>query len=88
MELIISGNAQAKPLKMSPIRHSTLCKSMIMDIKDCAQNCSCFGCNLLKNCKLMLLHVTAWQSMQCWPKPIRNAEVRGSIPLCSTICFQ
>ena len=22
--------------------------------------------------------------MQCWSKPIRNAEVRGSTPLCST----
>jgi hypothetical protein len=44
---------------MSPIRHSTLCKSMKIDVKGLHKNGSCNGCNLLKNCKLMLLRVTA-----------------------------
>jgi len=26
--------------------------------------------------------------MQGWSNPVRNAEVRGSTPLCSTNCFQ
>ena len=60
---------------MSPIRHSTLCKSMKIDVKECDRNCSCNGCNLLKNCKLMSLDVSGCQRMQCWSKPIRNAEV-------------
>lgn len=44
---------------MSPIRHSTLCESMKFEVKDCQGNFSRDGCNLLKNCKLMLLDVTA-----------------------------
>ena len=46
------------------------------------------GCNLLKNCKLMLLNVTACKDLQWTIYRVRNAEVRGSIPLCPTIYFQ
>jgi hypothetical protein len=52
IRFITQGRRDPKA-KMSPIRHSTLCKSMKFDVKDCKQNWSCNGCNLLKNCKLM-----------------------------------
>jgi hypothetical protein len=36
----------------------------------------------------MLLNITACKSMHWTIKPIRNAEARGSILLCSAIYFQ
>jgi len=51
LESILSGNAKAMSKeKMSPIRHSTLCKSMKIDVKGCKRNRSRDGCNVLKNC--------------------------------------
>ena len=58
----ISGNRNAEATQPKKCHRfvtrlsANRCESMSKTAK---QKCSCVGCNLLKNCKLMLLYVTA-----------------------------